>query len=279
MLPIGQASPAVPAVRRFAGRRVPELRTGPRGAEAHVREPPAGRLVGSAIGELNRDGPQGRARLAQDRPRHARRASPWRWPLLLLLPVVLGARWCSTGCARARRSRRSRWRPSRWPSSTDARPSAGHADPDRLRLRGGAAQGRRLRQDPGPPRRAAGRGGQPACARARCSRGSRAIDYEAAVQRAQAAVQRAEADLAESPAPAAAGGRPREAEDRSPRTSARPRRAACKIAEAQLAQAQADLAFAEAQLQNTRDPRALQRASWSRRWPRWARASRRSRRA
>ena len=40
--------------------------------------------------------------------------------------------------------------------------------------------------------------GSRSCARARCSRGSRAIDYEAAVARARAAVQRAEADLAEA---------------------------------------------------------------------------------
>ena len=216
------------------------------------------------------------ASLKIDRDKKA--ASPWRWPLMLMLPAAIGI-LVPLRDARAPGVLGGRGRDRDGGREQGRRAERRDADPDRLRLRRGAAQGGRLRQDPGTPRGAARGGGQPACARARASRGSRASTTRRRSRAPGPPVLRAEADLAEFQRQLRLSDDLATREGRSRGTSARPRQSRVRIAEAQVAQEQADLAFAEAQLQNTVIRAPVQRASWSRRWPRWARASRRSRRA
>ena len=134
------------------------------------------------------------ASLKIDRNRKA--ASPWRWPLLLFVPVLARPWACSTRCGPARPSPRPRWRRSRPPSrrarqadaGTPVLSASGYVVARRKAVVSAKIQGRLSGSG---SRRAA------ACARARSSRASRAPTTRP-VQRAKAAVQRAEADLAES---------------------------------------------------------------------------------
>lgn len=186
------------------------------------------------------------ASLKIDRTRAS--ASPWRWPLLLLLPVALvllalyglRARQAfsateveTTTVAVSRQVEAS--------AGTPILTASGYVVARRKAVVSAKIQGRlsALRVEEG----SVVREGETL---ARLE----SIDYEAAVARSRAAVQRAEADLAEFKRQA------RLADDmaRQKVVSDDQREAAVsrvKIAEAALAQAAADLSFAEAQLQNT----------------------------
>jgi HlyD family secretion protein len=186
------------------------------------------------------------ASLKIDRTRSG--ASPWRWPLLLLLPVVLGllvlyglrARQAfsaieveTTTVAVSRQVEAS--------AGTPILTASGYVVARRKAVVSAKIQGRlsELRVEEG----SVVREGQTL---ARLE----SIDYEAQVTRSKAAVQRAEADLAENRRQA------RLADDMAKQKviSDDQREAAAsrvKIAEAALAQASADLSFTEAQLQNT----------------------------
>jgi HlyD family secretion protein len=186
------------------------------------------------------------ASLKIDRTRSG--ASPWRWPLLLLLPVVAGllvlyglrARQAfsaveveTTTVAVSRQVEAS--------AGTPILTASGYVVARRKAVVSAKIQGRlsQLRVEEG----SVVREGETL---ARLE----SIDYEAQVTRSRAAVQRAEADLAEFRRQA------RLADDMATQKviSNDQREAAAsrvKIAEAQLAQSQADLSFAEAQLQNT----------------------------
>ncbi len=155
--------------------------------------------------------------------------SPWRWPLLLLLPVlvVLGGLYA----LRAQQA---------W-SATEILTASGYVVARRKAVVSAKIQGRLsdLRVEEG----SVVREGE-VIARLE------SVDYQAAVVRSQAAVQRAEADLAEyvrqlklSENLAA---QKIVAVDQRDAAASRVR-----IAEAQVAQAKADLAFTEAQMQNT----------------------------
>ena len=161
-----------------AGRRVPGLRNGRRVAGAHFEAPPPACSVSAAGGAerepreqsrrpetvvdatttgADRDGPEGRARLAQDRPQPEGRE-----PLALAAHADAARRDRAPGALRAARAPGvlgGRGRDRDGGREQGRRAERRDADPDRLRLRRGAAQGRRLRQDPGPPLRAARRGG------------------------------------------------------------------------------------------------------------------------
>jgi RND family efflux transporter MFP subunit len=186
------------------------------------------------------------ATLKIDRSR--KRASPWRWPLLLLLPVVVvllglyalraqqafSAPEVETTAAAVARD----VQPS---AGTPILTASGYVVARRKAVVSAKIQGRlsELRVEEG----SVVREGETI---ARLE----SIDYEAAVRRAQAAVLRAEADLAEYRRQL------RLSEDLAKqRIVALDQRDAAasrvKIAEAALAQGQADLAYAEAQLQNT----------------------------
>jgi HlyD family secretion protein len=186
------------------------------------------------------------ASLKIDRTRSG--ASPWRWPLLLLLPVVavllvlygLRARQAfsaieveTTTVAVSRNVEAS--------AGTPILTASGYVVARRKAVVSAKIQGRlsALRVEEGSVVRAG-----ETLARLE------SIDYEAQVTRSRAAVLRAEADLAENRRQL------RLADDMAKQKviSDDQREAAAsrvKIAEAQLAQANADLAFAEAQLQNT----------------------------
>lgn len=186
------------------------------------------------------------ASLKIDRTRSG--ASPWRWPVLLLLPVVavllvlygLRARQAfsaieveTTTVAVSRNVEAS--------AGTPILTASGYVVARRKAVVSAKIQGRlsALRVEEG----SVVREGETL---ARLE----SIDYEAAVARSRAAVQRAEADLAENKRQL------RLADDMAKQKviSDDQREAAAsrvKIAEAALAQAAADLSFAEAQLQNT----------------------------
>jgi HlyD family secretion protein len=186
------------------------------------------------------------ASLKIDRTRSG--ASPWRWPLLLLLPVVavllvlygLRARQAfsaieveTTTVAVSRNVEAS--------AGTPILTASGYVVARRKAVVSAKIQGRlsALRVEEGSVVRAG-----ETLARLE------SIDYEAQVTRSRAAVLRAEADLAENRRQL------RLADDMAKQKviSDDQREAAAsrvKIAEAQLAQANADLSFAEAQLQNT----------------------------
>lgn len=186
------------------------------------------------------------ASLKIDRSRKS--ASPWRWPLLLLLPAALVI--LVLYALRARQTfSATEVETTTVAVSRDVEPSAGtpiltasgYVVARRKAVVSAKIQGRlsELRVEEG----SVVREGETL---ARLE----SIDYEAAVARARAAVQRAEADLAEYRRQL------RLAEDLAKqRIVAEDQREAAasrvRIAEAALAQAQADLAFAEAQLQNT----------------------------
>jgi len=186
------------------------------------------------------------ASLKIDRTRKS--ASPWRWPLLLLVPAVLAI--LVLYALRARQAfSATEVETTTVAVSRDVEPSAGtpiltasgYVVARRKAVVSAKIQGRlsELRVEEG----SVVREGETL---ARLE----SIDYEAAVARARAAVQRAEADLAEYRRQL------RLAEDLAKqRIVAEDQREAAasrvRIAEAALAQQQADLAFAEAQLQNT----------------------------
>jgi HlyD family secretion protein len=175
-------------------------------------------------------------------------ASPWRWPLLLLAPVVLAL--LGLYGLRARQAfSATEVETTVAAVSRDVQPSAGtpiltasgYVVARRKAVVSAKIQGRlsELRVEEG----SVVREGE-TLARLEST------DYEASVWRAQAAVQRAEADLAEYQRQL------RLSDDLAKQriVSEDQREAAAsrvRIAEAQLAQAGADLAFAEAQLQNT----------------------------
>jgi HlyD family secretion protein len=175
-------------------------------------------------------------------------ASPWRWPLLLLAPVVLAL--LGLYGLRARQAfSATEVETTVAAVSRDVQPSAGtpiltasgYVVARRTAVVSAKIQGRlsELRVEEG----SVVREGE-TLARLEST------DYEASVRRAQAAVQRAEADLAEYQRQL------RLSDDLAKQriVSEDQREAAAsrvRIAEAQLAQAGADLAFAEAQLQNT----------------------------
>jgi RND family efflux transporter MFP subunit len=183
-------------------------------------------------------------RIDRSRPR----SSPWRWPLLLLLPVVV-----VLGVLYLMRARHAFSAPEvetvTAVVATEADPTAGtpiltasgYVVARRKAVVSAKIQGRlsQLRVEEGSEVREG-----EVIARLE------SIDYEAAVARARAAVQRAEADLAEYRRQLrVAEGLTQQsvlAEDQRDAAASRVR-----IAEATLAQAQADLAYAEAQLQNT----------------------------
>ena len=186
------------------------------------------------------------ASLKIDRTRSG--SSPWRWPLLLLLPVVAGllvlyglrARQAfsaveveTTTVAVSRQVEAS--------AGTPILTASGYVVARRKAVVSAKIQGRlsELRVEEG----SVVREGQTL---ARLE----SIDYEAQVTRSKAAVLRAEAELSENRRQL------RLADDMAKQKviSDDQREAAAsrvKIAEAQLAQASADLSFAEAQLQNT----------------------------
>jgi len=186
------------------------------------------------------------ASLKIDRTRKA--ASPWRWPLLLFIPVIL-----VLGVLYALRVRQVLSAPEVETAtvlvSRDAEPSAGtpiltasgYVVARRKAVVSAKIQGRLswLGVEEGSQVRE----GQ-VIARLE------SLDYEAQVARARAAVLRAEADLAEAERQLRLAERLMKdsvlAVDQRDATASR-----VKIAEAQLAQAKADLAFSEAQLANT----------------------------
>ncbi len=175
-------------------------------------------------------------------------ARPWRWPLFLLLPVVLVL--LGLYALRARQAfSATEVETATVAVSRDVQPSAGtpiltasgYVVARRKAVVSAKIQGRlsQLRVEEG----SVVREGE-TLARLEST------DYEASVARARAAVQRAEADLGEYRRQL------RLSEDLAKQriVSEDQREAAAsrvRIAEAQLAQAAADLAFSEAQLQNT----------------------------
>jgi len=186
------------------------------------------------------------ASLKIDRSR--KRTSPWRWPLLLLLPVVVVL--LGLYALRAQRAfSATEVETATAAVSRDVQPSAGtpiltasgYVVARRKAVVSSKIQGRlaTLRVEEG----SVVREGE-VIARLE------SIDYEAAVRRAEAAVLRAEADLAEYVRQL------KLSEDLTAQkiVAVDQRDAAAsrvKIAEAAVAQAKADLAYAEAQLQNT----------------------------
>jgi RND family efflux transporter MFP subunit len=180
--------------------------------------------------------------------RNRRAASPWRWPLLLLLPAAVGI--LALYAMRARQAFSATEvetvtvavsRDVERSAGTPILTASGYVVARRKAVVSAKIQGRlsELRVEEG----SVVREGETL---ARLE----SIDYEAAVARARASVQRAEADLAEYRRQL------RLSEDlaRQKIVAEDQREAAAsrvRIAEAQLAQALADLAYAEAQLQNT----------------------------
>ncbi len=186
------------------------------------------------------------ASLKIDRTR--RGGSPWRWPLLLLLPVVL-VLLVLYGMRVQQAFSAPEVETTSVALSRDVQPSAGtpiltasgYVVARRKAVVSAKIQGRlaELRVEEG----SVVRDGE-VIARLEST------DYEAAVQRARAAVQRAAADLAENQrqlrvAQQLAAEKVVSADGRDAAASR------VRIAEAALAQANADLSFNEAQLQNT----------------------------
>ena len=187
--------------------------------------------------------------------------------------------WCwasSTRCARARPSARSRSRRRRAAVSSDGRaPSAGIA-------RSSTASGYVVaRRKAVVSAKIQGR-----LSELRVEEGSRVREGEVIARlesdRLRGAGERARRRRAarrgrprREPAPAARS--PTELAKREGawrRTSSRPRRAACASPRRGSRRPRPTSASRRRSSQNTRDPRARSPASWSRRWPRWARASR-----
>jgi RND family efflux transporter MFP subunit len=180
--------------------------------------------------------------------RRRKQTSPWRWPLLLLVPVLVAL--AALYAVRAQQAfSATEVETTTATVSRDEQPSAGtpiltasgYVVARRKAVVSAKIQGRLsdLRVEEG----SVVREGE---VLARLE----SIDYEASVVRAQAAVQRAEADLAEYVRQA------KLAEDLAAQkiVAVDQRDAAAsrvKIAEAALAQAKADLAYSDAQLQNT----------------------------
>jgi RND family efflux transporter MFP subunit len=176
------------------------------------------------------------------------RSSAWRWPLLLLLPVVLVLlglyAWRAQQAFSATEITTTTVAVSRDVAPSAGTPvltASGYVVARRKAVVSAKIQGRlsELRVEEGSVVRA-----DEVLARLEST------DYEASVERARAAVQRAEADLAENQRQL------RLAEDlaRQNILAVDQRDAAAsrvRIAAAALAQAKADLGFAEAQLQNT----------------------------
>jgi HlyD family secretion protein len=174
--------------------------------------------------------------------------SPWRWPLLLFIPVIL-----TLGVLYGLRARQAMAAPEvetvTAAISRDTEPSAGtpiltasgYVVARRKAVVSAKIQGRLsdLRVEEGSLVRA----GEVIAT-------LESTDYEAQVQRAKASVLRAEADLSEYHRQLRLNVDLAQqkivAEDQRDAAASR-----VKIAEAALAQAQADLAYAEAQLQNT----------------------------
>ena len=186
------------------------------------------------------------ATLKIDRTR--KRSNPWRWPLFLLVPVLvvllgLYAMRAQQACSA------TEVETAIAAVSRDVQPSAGtpiltasgYVVARRKAVVSAKIQGRLadLRVDEGS-----------IVSNGEVIARLESIDYEASVGRARAAVQRAEADLAENQRQlrlsADLAAQKIVALDQRDAAASRVR-----IAEAQLAQAQADLAFADAQLQNT----------------------------
>jgi RND family efflux transporter MFP subunit len=186
------------------------------------------------------------ASLKSDRNRKT--GSPWRWPLLLLVPAVL-AILVLYGLRARQAFSATEVDTVTVAVSRDVQPSAGtpiltasgYVVARRKAVVSAKIQGRlsELRVEEGSVVR-----------QGETLARLESIDYEAAVARARAAVLRAEADLAEFRRQLRLSedlARQRiVAEDQREAAASRVR-----IAEAQLAQQQADLAFAEAQLANT----------------------------
>ncbi len=186
------------------------------------------------------------ASLKIDRTR--RGSSPWRWPLILLVPVVL-----VLGALYALRAQQAFSAPlvdtTTASVSREVAPSAGtpiltasgYVVARRKAVVSAKIQGRlsELRVEEG----SVVREGE---VLARLE----SVDYAAAVERSRAAVQRAEADLAEAERQMRLNDKLAQerivAVDQRDATASRVR-----LAEAAVAQAKADLAFVEAQLQNT----------------------------
>jgi len=180
--------------------------------------------------------------------RNRKSASPWRWPLLLLLPAVVGI-LVLYGLRAQQAFATAEVETVTVAVSRDVEPSAGtpiltasgYVVARRKAVVSAKIQGRlsELRVEEG----SVVREGETL---ARLE----SIDYEAAVARSRAAVQRAEADLAEYRRQARLAEQLAEERvvSRDDKEAAQSR---VRIAEAQLAQAQADLSFTDAQLQNT----------------------------
>jgi RND family efflux transporter MFP subunit len=180
--------------------------------------------------------------------RNRKTGSPWRWPLLLLVPAVL-AILVLYGLRARQAFSATEVDTVTVAVSRDVQPSAGtpiltasgYVVARRKAVVSAKIQGRlsELRVEEGSVVR-----------QGETLARLESIDYEAAVARARAAVLRAEADLAEFRRQLRLSedlARQRiVAEDQREAAASRVR-----IAEAQLAQQQADLAFAEAQLANT----------------------------
>ncbi len=186
------------------------------------------------------------ATLKIDRGR--RRSSPWRWPLLLLLPVVVAL--LGLYALRAQQAfSATEVETTTAAVSRDVQPSAGtpiltasgYVVARRKAVVSAKIQGRlsELRVEEGSVVR-----NDEVIARLE------SIDYEASVVRARAAVLHAEADLAENERQLRLTEKLTQQNvvsvDQCDAAASR-----VKLAQAALAQAQADLAFADAQLQNT----------------------------
>jgi HlyD family secretion protein len=187
------------------------------------------------------------ASLRIDRSRPER--SPWRWPLLLLVPVLLALGGLYVLRARAalgaveietvRVSVASGAAPA---AGTPILAASGYLVPRRKAVVSAKIQGRlaELRVEEGT----------------RVRRGEliarlESTDYEAQVRRAAASVPRAEADLAENERQLRVS-RSLAAEKVVSRNELEAAESRVRVAEAAVAQAQADRAYAEAQLDNTR---------------------------
>jgi HlyD family secretion protein len=186
------------------------------------------------------------ASLKIDRTRPAR--SPWRWPLLLLVPALLGLVVLyglrAQQALSAPEVETTTVAVSKTPEASAGTPiltASGYLVARRKAVVSAKIQGRlsELRVEEGSKVRAG-----EVIARLE------SIDYEAQVKRAQAAVQRAEADLAENQRQLKLAERLTTESvvsvDQRDASASRVR-----MAEAALAQGWADAAFAEAQLQNT----------------------------
>ena len=185
-------------------------------------------------------------RIDRDRPAAASR----RWPLLLLLPGVRPPRRPLRDAGRRVAGRgRGRDRAGRARARRDERRRSRH--PHRVRLRRRAAQGRGVREDPGPAGRPPGRGGR-SRPRRRADRPPREqrLPGPGAARAGAAAARRGRPGRER--APAAAGQRPRRASRSSPATRSTSRRAACASRRPPSPRPGPRSAYAQAQMQNTR---------------------------